>query len=52
MMHRIEDVEVAMEDVTFVPGVLFDLGSFNFVQEKHDIIVDNTVAHMPDGRVD
>ena len=46
-----EDVDVTLRDVAFVPGVLFDLCSFNVVQEEHVITPDRTGAHMLDGRV-
>ena len=42
---------MTLRDVAFVPGVLFDLCSFNVVQEEHVITPDRTGAHMLDGRV-
>ena len=51
VMHCDEDVEVTLRDVAFVPGVLFDLCSFNVIQEEHLISLDRTEIHMVDGRV-
>ena len=42
---------MTLRDVAFVPGVLFDLCSFNVVQEEHVITPDRTGAHMLDGHV-
>ena len=51
VMHCDEDVEVTLGDVAFVPGVPFDLCSFNVIQEGHRISLDRTEIHMVDGRV-
>ena len=49
VMHCDEDVKVTLRDVAFVPGVPFDLCSFNVIQEDHVITLDPTEVHMLDG---
>ena len=51
VMHCAEDVAVTLRNVAFVPGVPFDLCSFNVIQEEHVITLDHEGAHMLDGRV-
>ena len=43
VFHRKDDVQVALENVAVVPGLTFDLMSFNCIQEKHDISITATV---------
>ena len=50
-MHCAEDVKLTLRDVAFVPGVPFDLCSFNVIQERHVMAPDSTGAHMLDGLV-
>ena len=51
VMHCEEDVDVTLRDVAFVPGVPFDLCSFNVIQEEHVITLDRTGVYMLDVRV-
>ena len=51
VMYCAEDVAVTLRNVTFVPGVPFDLCSFNVIQEKHVTTLDHKGAYMLDGRV-
>ena len=49
--HCDEDVKVTPRYVAFVPGVPFDVCSFNVIQENHVITLDHAGAHTLDGRV-
>ena len=51
VMHCDKDVNVTLRDVAFVPGVPFDLCSFNAIQEEHVITLGHAGAHVLDGRV-
>ena len=51
VMHCAEDVATTLRKVAFVPEVLFDLCSFNVIQEEHVINLDHEGAYMLDGRV-
>ena len=51
VMHCDEDVNVTLRDVAFVPGVPFDLCSFNVIEEDQFITLDNAGTHMLDGRM-
>ena len=42
---------VTLHDVSFVPGLGFNLFSFHVVQEKHEIILDKSGVHLLDGRL-
>ena len=50
VMHCAEDVAVTLRNVSYVPGVPFDL-SFNVIQEEQVITLDHNGAHMLNGRV-
>ena len=45
------DHPVTLHDVYFVPGLGFKLFSFHAVQEKHEIILNKTGAHLLNGRL-
>ena len=51
VMHCFEDVAATLRNVAFLPGVPFDLCSFNVAQEEQVITLDHEGAHMLDGRV-
>ena len=40
-----------LENVAVVPGLAFDLMSFNYIQEKHDILMNRDGTRILDGRV-
>ena len=42
VVHCAEDVVVTLRNVAFVPGVPFDLYSFNMIQQEHAITLDPT----------
>ena len=46
-----DDVQVTLENVTVVPGLAFDLMSFNCVQEKHGILMNHDGTWILHGRV-
>ena len=39
VFHCKDDVQVTLENVAVVPGLAFDLMSFDCIQEKHDILM-------------
>ena len=45
------DYLVTLHDVSFVPDLGFNLFSFHVVQEKHEIILNKSGAHLLDGRL-
>ena len=51
VFHSRADHPVTLHDVSFVPGLGFNLFSFHVVQEKHDIILNKTGAHLLNGRL-
>ena len=51
VMHCAEDVAVTLTNVAYVPGVSFDLCSFNVIQEEHVITLDHNGVHMLNGCV-
>ena len=51
VLHCDEDVAVPLRDVSFVPGLWYELMSFNIIQETEDITLNKTRAHMLRGRV-
>ena len=46
-----QDVRVTLTKVAVVPGLAFDIMSFNRMQERHDIILNGAGASMLGGRV-
>ena len=50
-VHCEQDVRVALTKVAVVPGLAFDVMSFNQMQERHDIILNRARALMLGGRV-
>ena len=51
VFHCKDDVRVTLENVAVVPGLAFDLTSFNCIQEKHDISTNRDGTWFLDGRV-
>ena len=51
MLHSRTDYPVTLYDVSFVPDLGFNLFSFHVVQEKHEIILHKTGAHLLGGRL-
>ena len=51
MFHSRTDHPVTLHDVPFVPDLGFNLFSFHVVQEKHEIILNKTRAHLLNGRL-
>ena len=51
VMHCNPDVVVTLRDVSYVPGLWYDLMSFSIIQEMHEIRLNKTGAHILDGRV-
>jgi transposase InsO family protein len=51
VFHSRTDHPVTLYDVSFVPDLGFNLFSFHVVQEKHDILLNKTGAHMLGGRL-
>ena len=51
MFHSRTDHPVTLHDVSFVPDLSFNLFSFHVVQEKHEIILNKTGAHLLNGRL-
>ena len=51
VLHCDEDVVVTLREVSFVPGLWYELMSFNIIQETEDIVLNKTGAHMLRGRV-
>ena len=50
-LHGEQDVRVTLTDVVVVPGLAFDITSFNRMQERHDIVLNRAGASMLGGRV-
>ena len=46
VMHCVKDVSMPLRNVALVPGIPFDLCSFNVIQEEHVIALDREGAHM------
>ena len=51
VFHSRTDFPVTLYDVSFVLDLEFYLFSFPIVQEKHEIILNKTGAHLLDGRL-
>ena len=51
VLHCEDDVQVTLENVAVVPGLAFDLMSFNCIQEKHDILMIRDGTWILDDRV-
>ena len=51
VLHSRTDHPVTLHDVSFVPDLGFYLFSFHVVQEKHEIILNKTGAHLLNGRL-
>ena len=51
VFHSRTDHPVTLYDVSFVPDLGFSLFSFHVVQEKHEIILNKTGAHLLNGRL-
>ena len=51
MFHSRTDYPVTLYDVSFAPDLGLSLFSFHVVQEKHDIILNKTGAHLLGGRL-
>ena len=51
VFHSRTDHPVTLHDVSFVPDFGFNLFSFHIVQEKHEIILNKTGAHLLVGRL-
>ena len=50
VFHSRTDHPVTLHDVSFVPDLGFNPFSFHVVQEKHEIILNKTGAHLLNGR--
>ena len=51
VLHSRTDHPVTLHDVSFVPDLGFHLFSFHVVQEKHEIVLNKTGAHLLNGRL-
>ena len=51
VLHCDEDVVVTLREASFVPGLWYELMSFNTIQETEDTVLNKTGAHMLRGRV-
>ena len=51
VFHSRTDHPVTLHDVSFVPDLGFNLFSFHVVQEKQEIILNKTGAHLLNGRL-
>ena len=51
VFHSSTEYPVTLHDVSFVPDLGFNLFSFLVVQEKHEIILNKTGAHLLGGRL-
>ena len=51
-LHCVQDVCVTLTNVAVVPGLAFDIMSFNRMQERHEIILNRAEASMLRGRVE
>ena len=50
-LHCDQDMRVTLTNVAVVPGLAFDIMSFNRIQEKHEIVLNGAGASMLGGRV-
>ena len=50
-LHCEQDVRVTLTNVAVVPGLAFDIISFNRMQEKHEIVLNGAGASILGGRV-
>ena len=50
-LHCEQDVRVTLTNVAVMPGLAFDIMSFNRMQENHEIILNDAGASMLGGRV-
>ena len=50
-LHCDQDVRVTLTNVAVVPGLAFDIMSFNRIQEKHEVVLNGAGASMLGGRV-
>ena len=50
-LHCEPDVRMTLTNVAVVPGLAFDIMSFNRMQERHDIILNRAGASILGGRV-
>ena len=50
-LHCDQDVRMTLTNVAVVPGLAFDIMSFNRMQEKHEIVLNGSGASMLGGRV-
>ena len=51
ILHSRTDHPVTLHDVYFVSDLGFNLFSFHVVQEKHEIVLNKTGAHLLNGRL-
>ena len=51
VFHSRTDHPLTLHDVSFVPDLGFNLFSFHVVQEKHEVILNRTGAHILNGRL-
>ena len=51
VFHSRDDHPITLHDVSFVPDLGFNLFAFHVVQEKHEIILNKTGAHLLGGRL-
>ena len=51
VFHSRTDYQVTLHKVSFVPDLGFNLFSFHVVQEKHEIVLNKTGAHLLGGRL-
>ena len=51
VLHCDEEIVVTLREVSFVPGLWYELISFNIIHETEDIVLNKTGAHMLRGRV-
>ena len=51
VFHSRTDYQVTLHNVSFVPDLGFNLFSFHVVQEKHEIVLNKTGAHLLGGRL-
>ena len=51
VFHSRTDHPATLHDVSFVPNLGFNLLSFHVVQEKHEIMLNKTGAHLLVGRL-
>ena len=49
VFHCKDGVRVTLENLAVVPGLAFDLMSFNCIQEKHDVLINRDGTWIPEG---